>query len=486
MEKPPTTPPPFRERPSIRESLQLLWQGIKSWFIDFADLKEGMDRDGTIIAIKTGKLMSGSNAWMLICSIMIASLGLDLNSEAVIIGAMLISPLMSPILGIGLGMSTNDRETLFMAVKHFGISILIALITSTLYFKLTPLGTFTDMIEARTAPTLLDGLIAIFGGLAGIISITRKDKSNAIPGVAIATALMPPLCVTGYGIANGNLEIALNSFYLFFLNSFFIAITSYLIIRFLDFPLKAHANQRAAKQAQVAIILFSLILVIPGFLILKDVIQTTQEKQSIRLFVEQEFGVSCIDYTILEQSPDSNILVVQLINRELSDSLITNYNYILKDKYLLQNTYFQAMSDYGGKLADLEKRAIASNELDKLNNELAKISAQQQESVRKDSIQKAHQQEHPTLDSTQLARLMGTLKLADQMKYLDTMYYGQDRVADLNGNSYIVPHFLVHWNNSPGRLLRRKQNRNLNTFLENYFKTHSIAIDTVIIHSYYY
>ena len=132
MEKAPNNPPPFQERPSIGESLQHLWQGIKAWFVDFADLKDGMDRDGTIIAIKTGKLMQGSNAWMLICSIMIASLGLDLNSEAVIIGAMLISPLMSPILGIGLGMSTNDRETLFSAAKHFGISILTALISSTL------------------------------------------------------------------------------------------------------------------------------------------------------------------------------------------------------------------------------------------------------------------------------------------------------------------------------------------------------------------
>jgi uncharacterized hydrophobic protein (TIGR00271 family) len=484
MEKAPNNTPPSWERPTIGESLQQLWSGIKNWFIEFADLKEGMDRDGTIIAIKSGKLMQGSNAWMLICSIMIASLGLDLNSEAVIIGAMLISPLMSPILGIGLGMSTNDRETLFMAVKHFGISILIALISSTLYFKLTPLGTFTDMIEARTAPTLLDGLIAIFGGLAGIISITRKDKSNAIPGVAIATALMPPLCVTGYGIANGNPEIALNSFYLFFLNSFFIAITSYLIIRFLNFPYKIHPDQRAARQARIVIILFSLILIIPGFIILRDVIKNTSEKQSIRTFVENEFGISCIDYTIMEVSPDSNILVVQLINRELSDSLINTYNLLLKDKYQLSNTYFQAMSDYGGKLADLEKRAIASNELNKLNSELAQISARQKESARQDSLHKIKLLQSPPLDSLQLARLTGTIKLADQLQFLDTLYFGQDRVTDLKSGSYALPHFLVHWNNRPNLRLRKQQDDDLDAFLKNYFTTHNIAIDTVIIHSY--
>ncbi|MEL7220674.1 MAG: DUF389 domain-containing protein, partial [Bacteroidota bacterium] len=147
MEKPPTQPTPSQERPSISESLQHLWQGTKEWFIDLADLKDGMDRDGTIIAIKTGKLMQGSNAWMLICSIMIASLGLDLNSEAVIIGAMLISPLMSPILGIGLGMSTNDRVTLFSAVKHFGISIISVKVPSGVSLKYKVLVTRAIRIE---------------------------------------------------------------------------------------------------------------------------------------------------------------------------------------------------------------------------------------------------------------------------------------------------------------------------------------------------
>eukprot|EP00903_Cladosiphon_okamuranus_P000045 g45.t1 len=322
-----------------------------------------MDREGTIIAIKTGKLMRGSNAWMLICSIMIASLGLDLNSEAVIIGAMLISPLMSPILGVGLGVSINDRETLFMALKHFFISILIALITSTVYFWLTPLGTFTDMIEARTAPTFLDGLVAIFGGLAGIISITRKDKSNAIPGVAIATALMPPLCVTGYGIANGNLEIALNSFYLFFLNSFFIALTSYLIIRLLQFPYKEHPNPRDALRARIAVTIFSLLLIVPGTSILRDVIQDLRQKQNIKTFVKEQFATDCIDYNLFEITPDSNILVLQLINRDVPDSMTQAFNQMLAEKYELPNTYFQVIPDYRIKLGDLEKNAVGSNQL---------------------------------------------------------------------------------------------------------------------------
>ncbi|MEM1216028.1 MAG: DUF389 domain-containing protein, partial [Bacteroidota bacterium] len=324
-----TVPKP--KPPPVERSFRKLWDDVYEWFHDFIDLQDGSDREGTIVMIKSGKSMSGSNAWMLVCSIMIASLGLDLNSEAVIIGAMLISPLMSPILGIGLGVSINDRVTLSASIKHFAISIAIALATSTFYFWVTPLGTFTDMIEARTAPTLLDGMVAIFGGLAGIISVTRKDKSNAIPGVAIATALMPPLCVTGYGIANGNLEITYNSFYLFFLNSFFIAATSYLIIRFLRFPYKVHPNPSDARRARVVGFIISLLLIIPGVSILRGVIEDLQDRQATKAFIVDRFGIDCVDHSSFEVSPDSNLLVLQLRNRELTDSQLVNYNRLLRD-----------------------------------------------------------------------------------------------------------------------------------------------------------
>ncbi|NNE26740.1 MAG: DUF389 domain-containing protein [Saprospiraceae bacterium] len=170
---------------------------IKDYFVklinDFIDLSHGVDKWGTIREIKAKQSMSGANAWMLMCSIVIVSIGLNLNSQAVIIGAMLISPLMSPILGIGLGVAINDKAALYNALLHFGAAILIAIVFSTIYFWLTPLDAFTEEISARTAPTFLDVLIAIFGGIAGIISIARKDISTTLPGVAIATALMPPL-----------------------------------------------------------------------------------------------------------------------------------------------------------------------------------------------------------------------------------------------------------------------------------------------------
>ncbi len=484
MEKPNQSFNPLEESPGIATSWRYLTKGIREWFVEFIDLQDGMDREGTIIAIKSGKLMRGANAWMLICSIMIASLGLDLNSEAVIIGAMLISPLMSPILGVGLGVSINDREMLILAIKHFFISIVIALLTSTLYFWLTPLGTFTDMIEARTAPTFLDGLVAVFGGLAGIISITRKDKSNAIPGVAIATALMPPLCVTGYGIANGNMEIALNSFYLFFLNSFFIALTSYLIIRLLQFPYKEHPNKKESSRTRIAIVIFSLIIIIPGASILREVIQDLKYKQNIKTFVKDQFDNDCIDYSVFNITPDSNILVVQLINRDVPDSMTHSYNTLLADKYELPNTYFQVIPDYRIKLGDIEKNAIGSGQLTQVKSQLEELRNHQRQEAVRDSITRLKEQLKPKLDSLQFVRLSATLHQAEQFKILDTLAYGQTQIIDFAKPSQIIPMFLAHWSNQPGARTRQRQEAALKTFISNYIKTYDLHIDTFVVHSY--
>ena len=263
------------------KSISQIFRSLQISLKKLIDLREGMDQSGTLTNIKNNKRMKGANAWLLMCSIMVASLGLDLNSPAVIIGAMLISPLMSPILGIGLGVGINDQETLFISLKHFAISITIALITSFLYFKFTPFGELTDEIRARTAPTLLDGLVAIFGGIAGIISTTRKDKSNAIPGVAIATALMPPLCVAGYGLAKNEWQFFANAFYLFFLNSFFIAISTYIVIRLLRFRYKAYVNQKERRRNRAIIAIFSIIILIPAINLLLKAIEKVQERQQV-------------------------------------------------------------------------------------------------------------------------------------------------------------------------------------------------------------
>lgn len=273
----------------VWEALKNFWTAFRKFFAGLINLEEGVDREGAVINVRSNMRMQGANAWLLMCSIMVASLGLDLNSPAVIIGAMLISPLMSPILGLGLSVAINDREMLFTSLRHFGIAIAIALATSYVYFSLTPFGEVTSEIQARTAPTFLDVLVAFSGGIAGIISMTRRDASNAIPGVAIATALMPPLCVTGFGLATGEWGIMLNSFYLFFLNAVFVGVATYLIVRLLNFSFKAYPNMKEKRRTQFYLFFFSLLMIIPSFYILYDVLDLLHDKTRIQTFLETNF-----------------------------------------------------------------------------------------------------------------------------------------------------------------------------------------------------
>lgn len=274
----------------VGQSFKNFWGDLRDFFFDLIDLSEGSDRKGTIQNIKNNKRMRGANAWLLMCSIMIASLGLDLDSPAVIIGAMLISPLMSPILGVGLGVGINDRETLYISLQHFGVAIGIALITSTIYFFFTPFGEATSEIRARISPNTLDALVAFFGGIAGVISGSRIDKSNAIPGVAIATALMPPLCVTGFGIANWNMSIIINSFYLFFLNATLVAFATFLIVRMLRFPMKEYETLKEKRNMMLIVYGTSLLIVLPSMFILFQVWQDFKLKQNTQAFIEEYCG----------------------------------------------------------------------------------------------------------------------------------------------------------------------------------------------------
>jgi uncharacterized hydrophobic protein (TIGR00271 family) len=174
---------------------------MRRFFEKILDLRATSDFEKAKSTVSEGVSLRGYNLWILVCAALLASLGLDTNSTAVIIGAMLISPLMSPILGVGMAVAIHEKELLIRSLRNLAMAVAISLFASTLYFILTPLGEVTPELQARTFPTLLDVLVALFGGIAGIISISRRDQTNAIPGVAIATALMPPLCTAGFGIA---------------------------------------------------------------------------------------------------------------------------------------------------------------------------------------------------------------------------------------------------------------------------------------------
>ena len=266
------------------------------WLRDFArstvDLADGMDLEGTIETIKKDMIFRGHVVWVLISSIFIASIGLNVNSTAVVIGAMLISPLMGPILAIGLSVGTNDWDTLKRALKHFGVMVVVALVTSTIYFLITPLGEAQPELLARTKPTFLDALIAIFGGLAGIIGVSRRNRGNVIPGVAIATALMPPLCTAGYGLANGHWSFFFGAFYLFTLNSIFIAGSTFIIVRYLKFPLVSFINAETEKKVKRYMIAFVFLVILPSAWIFYGLVKETIFLGKAESFISQNLEIS--------------------------------------------------------------------------------------------------------------------------------------------------------------------------------------------------
>lgn len=255
-------------------------------------LKEDKADDEVIDqALRAGVEMRGTNLWVLMFAIFVASIGLNVNSTAVIIGAMLISPLMGPIMGIGYGVGIADFALMRHALKNLGIAVLIALLTSTVYFICSPLTAVQSELLARTTPTFWDVLIALFGGFAGIIGATRKEKSNIIPGVAIATALMPPICTAGYSLANGQWSFFLGAFYLFTINSVFIAFSSAVIIRAFHIREKVIIDPHIARRVHAYVITVILLTGLPSSYLAYLLVQEVVFKSRATQFVDEKLNL---------------------------------------------------------------------------------------------------------------------------------------------------------------------------------------------------
>jgi len=285
------------------------------------DITKGADKISAIEQIRGETILKGSNLFYLICSAILASVGLDTNSPAVIIGAMLISPLMSPILGIGLSLGIHDKENFFISAKEFAAGVVLALFISAVYFSLTPLGNATTEIMGRTKPTALDILIAFFGGTAGIVAITRSKTAAAIPGVAIATALMPPVCTAGYGLASARYEYFLGAIYLFFINAVFISFSSYLVVRYMKFPFKEYLDTRRLARSRIIIYSFVTIAAIPSFIIFYGVISDVRINNRIEKFIKddiQKRGYNVIEWEYIPGKDDGGNLNIYAVGNPLT------------------------------------------------------------------------------------------------------------------------------------------------------------------------
>ena len=274
------TTTPVKRHHSFRVWIRKFWYDV----LAFTKLKEDTDYEATVKYISSSVEFRGVNLWVLAFAIIVASVGLNVNSTAVIIGAMLISPIMGPILGVGLSIGTLDEELLRRSLRNFLIMVAISLVTSTLYFLISPLSEAQSELLARTRPTIFDVIIAFFGGLAGIVATSRKTQPfTVISGVAIATALMPPLCTAGYGLATWQMRYFGGAAYLFFINSFFIALATFIMVRFLSFPQKRYLNQTRLNAVKRMTYLFAILVMIPSvFMAINLVRESSFNSQAIK------------------------------------------------------------------------------------------------------------------------------------------------------------------------------------------------------------
>lgn len=330
--------------------------------------------DNAIIheSIEKGVVFRGTNLWILVFAILVASVGLNMNSTAVVIGAMLISPLMGPINGIGYSVATYDYPLFRKSLNNFGFSASAALVTSTLYFVLTPIHTEHSEILARTSPTIYDVLIAMFGGLAGIVAISSKNKGNVIPGVAIATALMPPLCAAGYGISIGNWGYFLGALYLFLINSVFIALSAMVVTQLLKLPKQTSMLSREIKNKNIAVIVVIFLTVVPSFYLGYTLVQKEKFVMKAEKFVQ---GVGMWEGNfLLTNSIDPDLKEINLVyGGNEFDSTTVDRLYVKAHDLDLQDVKLNV--EQGLKINDMESLRQSDDKVSQMNGEVERLKS---------------------------------------------------------------------------------------------------------------
>jgi len=439
-----------QQEEQVKEELKFSFINfLKSLIIYFKNLvyiRDEVDYQGSVQAIRKDIDFKGVNVWILGASIVIASIGLNVNSTAVIIGAMLISPLMGPIVGVGLSVGINDFKMLIRSLKSLGTTVLISVIVSALYFLITPFGEVQSELIARTRPTLLDVMVAIFGGIALIVAKTQRGTvASTIFGVAIATALMPPLCTAGYGLASGNWQFFLGAFYLFLINSVFIALSTWLIVKYLKFPLATYINEERQKKVKNYILIISLIIIVPSGFTFWNTIQESIFENNAERFVSDNFqfdATDVINKKITYQKDSLSLIEVYLIGEIIPTSTENR----LKSKLKSYDLDFTKLKIYQSK--------------DKSDEIAGKLSAEVKSGILEEIYQKnekllGDKDAKIQLLESQLLRFTSDSipfnavanEMIVQYPNLVKMSFAKAVSTDFKGKKDTVPTFYLHWAN---------------------------------------
>jgi uncharacterized hydrophobic protein (TIGR00271 family) len=457
----PSAGSPQRFRRVLRILLSDFWPFLRRVF----SLSDGLDREGTMESIKRDVDFKGAAAWILIFSILIASIGLSVGNIPIIIGAMLISPLMGPILGIGLAAGINDFQLLKRSLVNLGISVIIGIVISAIYFLIIPIPEINIELRDRTQATLLAIGVAFFGGAAGIIASSRKQNNSVVPGVAIATALMPPLCTVGFGLATLQWQFFLGALYLFFINSVFIALPTYLYIRYMQFPMKVFIDPKRERRIRWRIATFLVITIVPSAFIFVHVLKTSFFESDSKRFVsavEQtltEINTTMIDYKILN-TEEEQVIKIALIGDPIDQSLRTRWVSMLSDYGLEEVTLdIREPRDYSQAIEEMRSENRMSS-MDQMRGFYESQIETRDSTIRSLQI---------TLDQT--IGVFGDFNLLTAE--VKSLYPDLERVAfanffesDFSGDADTIPTLMVNWQRQTPFADRRLNAERLSSWLE--------------------
>ncbi len=466
-----------QNKEAVKKDAKGLFKSLKAFLVELLDFREDTDREATVEAVRADIPFKGHIAWILIFSVFVASIGLNVSSTAVVIGAMLISPLMGPIVGIGLSVAINDGTMMRRSFINLGVMVALSVITAFIYFTISPIKEATPELEARTYPTILDVLIAIFGGFALIVAKTKKGTmASALFGVAIATALMPPLCTVGYGLAIGNFKFAGGAMYLFSINAVFIALATFIVAKLLKFPLVKYANQKKRKRVTTIATIVAIAVIAPSIFLFLKLLNVQVYETDASSFVENEMTFTGSE--ILKKKPDydEKKIVVYFIGNIIPKNQINIWQEKLsqhKDERLASSQLIVHQgSDQSSALAEQLSSQVKSGILEDLylKNQEALESKDAQIRLLEEQLKQL------------TAIALPFDKVGEEVKIL---YEGLDRFAyanmvhcDFNSLDTITT-FKMGWSNSIPRDLQLDNNKKIGAWL-----TKRFSLDTLVIEEY--
>ncbi|AOR25923.1 membrane protein (DUF389) [Formosa sp. Hel3_A1_48] len=448
---------------AVKADAKGLVASIKVFLIELLDFREDTDREATISAIKADVPFKGATAWILICSIFVASIGLNADSTAVVIGAMLISPLMGPILGVGLSIAINDIDTLRKSLISLLTMVFLSLLTAFFCFYFLPLYEDNSELLGRVKPDIRDVLIAFFGGLALIIARTKKGTiATVIFGVAIATALMPPLCTAGYGLSQGNWGYFKGAMFLFAINTIFIALATFVVLKVLRFPMLNYANSKRRKTIARIAALIAFAMMLPAGWTFYDVIKESQYKSDYKNYLKKEIENNTSLWLQREQLDTKSKTITLNFNGDINDATksdllneIQGYEY-LKDFKLIINGNSNRSTDKILELYD-----IALDKIDERDKKIERLT------FTIDSLKLAASSKHNSIYGFNFIDLAKDAKI--QFSELESFSFAQTLRSP---NFKTVDTVLVattRWNSSVSDSLLSQKNANLKIWLEQEF-----------------